>query len=196
MDAKKDWKIDAQFIKKSILAGLMIALGCYVYLACSNKIVGALLFSIGLITVNQFGLVLFTGKIGLARKLNESPYLIATLFFNTVGVLVLTFLPYEGVGAVVQSKLQAPLYEAFLKGVVCGILIYISVVKKENIIVTLIAVPAFILSGAEHSVADICFIFAAREFSFEAVFFVFTVVLGNAVGSIGFSLLTEEKVAQ
>ena len=48
---------------RSICAGAAIALGGTVFLACSNKIVGAFLFAIGLLTVLVFGFDLFTGKI-------------------------------------------------------------------------------------------------------------------------------------
>jgi len=50
-------------IYKSILAGMAIALGCWMYLAAPNAVVGAFLFSCGLLTVRLYKLNLFTGKI-------------------------------------------------------------------------------------------------------------------------------------
>ena len=48
----------------SILAGIMISLGCIINLQVGG-IVGALLFSIGLITILMFNFDLFTGRAGL-----------------------------------------------------------------------------------------------------------------------------------
>ena len=48
----------------SILAGIFIALGCIIYLSIGGA-VGAVLFSIGLLSVLYFKAHLFTGKAGL-----------------------------------------------------------------------------------------------------------------------------------
>ena len=49
---------------QSILAGLMIALAAGINLAVGGPL-GALLFSIGLLTILHFQFYLFTGKAGL-----------------------------------------------------------------------------------------------------------------------------------
>ena len=49
---------------KSILAGLMIAIGGTIFLSVQNKVVGASLFSIGLIGILVYNFNLYTGKIG------------------------------------------------------------------------------------------------------------------------------------
>ena len=48
-------------ILKSILAGIMISLGCYINLRIGG-VVGAIMFSLGLMSVILFGYNLFTGK--------------------------------------------------------------------------------------------------------------------------------------
>ena len=57
-----------ELIRKSSLAGLLISLAGMIYLNCENKIVGAFLFSIGLITVIILETNLFTGKIGYVNN--------------------------------------------------------------------------------------------------------------------------------
>ena len=52
---------------KAVYAGFMIGVGGVVYLALENKIVGALLFSFGLLTIVNQGFFLYTGKIGFAK---------------------------------------------------------------------------------------------------------------------------------
>lgn len=48
----------------SISAGILIAIGGSVYLACDNKYAGAALFSVALLCICYLGYYLFTGKIG------------------------------------------------------------------------------------------------------------------------------------
>ena len=49
---------------KSILAGIMIGIGATTYLSLKNKIVGSILFTIGLFIILTKELNLYTGKIG------------------------------------------------------------------------------------------------------------------------------------
>lgn len=53
-------------VLKSAFAGLLISLGAFIYLAFPN-ILGACLFSIGLISVIVLGANLFTGKVGYVK---------------------------------------------------------------------------------------------------------------------------------
>ena len=48
---------------KSVLAGMFIGIGCLAYLSSPDKIIGALLFTVGLFVILTFKLNLFTGKI-------------------------------------------------------------------------------------------------------------------------------------
>ena len=174
----------------SIFAGAMIAIGAIIYLNCPNRIVGAFLFSIGLITIMEFDFNLYTGKVGFVRKWRDLPQILFIFLMNTVGCLLITALPTQDVGAIWNNRLNCPLYTVFMKAIVCGILIYVCVHHHKvhstptSILVTLVAIPAFILCGAEHSIADICFMFAARSFTLKGVIFILVVVLGNAIGSL------------
>ena len=51
-------------VVKGALAGLCVSIGGCVFLACDNKVVGAFLFSVALLTICYFGFSLYTGKIG------------------------------------------------------------------------------------------------------------------------------------
>jgi len=59
----------SNIIKKSILAGILIGLGVIINLQSENPIIGALLFSFGLLTIIQMQLYLYTGKIGFLTKI-------------------------------------------------------------------------------------------------------------------------------
>lgn len=55
-------------MKKSLLAGVLIGLGVIINLQMEQKIIGALLFSFGLITIINMQLPLYTGKVGFLVK--------------------------------------------------------------------------------------------------------------------------------
>lgn len=183
----------------SIFAGAMIAIGAVAYLNCPNRIVGAFLFSIGLIVIMEFELSLYTGKVGYARHMLDIPYLLLVFLMNAAGCMLILLLPTREPETAWFSRLDTPLYVVFAKALMCGILIYICVHlhKKHsaptNILATLVAIPAFILGGAEHSIADICFMLAARSFTWKGVIFIFIVALGNAAGSLLLSIWISKR---
>ena len=186
----------------SIFAGAMIAIGSAIYLNCPNRIVGAFLFSIGLIVIMEFGFDLYTGRAGYTRTIQDVAYLTLTLITNAIGCMFVVLLTTpETAHSIWVSKLEAPFYIAFAKAVVCGILIYVCVnqnkyrTKEVSIMTTLVAIPAFILCGAEHSIANICFMFASKSISWEGVWFILIVAIGNAAGSLTLSIWTQKRNA-
>lgn len=178
----------------SIWGGIMISIGSTVYLNCPNKVIGAFLFSIGLITIMIFGFKLYTGEIGYIRKPNEIPYTLTVIIGNCIGCLLILIMPTNNVEQIISDKLACYLPYVFGKAVICGIIIYVCVVAyrtTQNWYITLLGVPTFILCGAEHSIADLCFLIAAREFTLRALIFFMIVIIGNAVGSICVSLCVQ-----
>lgn len=185
----------AEFIK-SILAGMAISLGGAVYLSCENKYVGAFFFCVGLITVVYFGLNLYTGKVGYLLDNNKTFFIdtLLSVFGNALGCLAFAFLksPINNVVTMVATKLEKAPLQVFFDGILCGVLIFICVdvfKKKNTVVAILFCVPTFILCGFEHSIADMFYIFNARNFSAKAFLFLLLVVLGNAVGGLIFPIL-------
>ena len=68
---------------KAILSGFMIAFGCIIYLMCPNKMVGALLFSFGLLTIICRELYLYTGKIGYIKEVGIVKILLTNICIST-----------------------------------------------------------------------------------------------------------------
>lgn len=188
-------KIAAGFVK-SILAGLAVSLGGYVFLSCENKYVGSVLFSVGLLTVVYLGLNLYTGRIGyiFSQNCEERIDTLFSLPGNVLGCLCAGLLkpPVGQVESLVASKLTKPLSGVLIDGILCGILIFICVdifKRKQNPIAILFCVPAFIICGFEHSVANAFYIANARAFSLESLWFLLVVAAGNAVGGVLIPLL-------
>lgn len=185
----------AEFIK-SILAGMAISLGGAVFLSCENKAVGAFFFCVGLITVVYFSLNLYTGKIGYVLENNKTFFIDTALSVlgNALGCLVFGLIksPIGNVVNIVAAKLEKAPLEVFVDGVLCGVLIFICVdifKKKNTPLAILFCVPTFILCGFEHSIADMFYVFNARNFSLNSLIFLILVVLGNAVGGLLFPVL-------
>lgn len=181
-----------------IIAGILISIGGSVYLACENKVVGAVFFSVALLCICYKGYSLYTGRIGyLAREHKKSDF--ASVFVGLAGnaiatvicgILISLTLPAlsETAGVLRDAKLAQPLYSAFVRGIFCGVLMYLAVsIFKENNknpIAIIFCIPVFILSGFEHSVADIFYLAASASFQPRMILYILIIVLGNSAGSV------------
>ncbi len=180
-----------RLVLEGILGGLLISIGVMVLQNAPNKTVGAILFAVGLLSINKFGLGLYTGKVGMIRNGSHLLQTLIVLLANFVGCLVMFAFPVDSAVESLQSKMNFSHLEILFKGIVCGVLIFVSVANKQQPLYTIFAVPAFILCGAEHSIADIALVIASRQFSWDTLVFVVIVVIGNAIGGLGFSLLLD-----
>lgn len=191
-------------ILNGIAAGIVISIGCAVYLACENKYVGAVMFSVALLTICLRGYSLYTGKIGFipeAHGKEELSVLLLGLLGNAIGVsaggFALSFaIPKlkEAAITLCQAKLDTQTFpQTLIRGLFCGILMYIAVSvyrSNKNIVGILFAIPVFILSGFEHSIADIGYFACANIASLKAFGFIWTVILGNSIGSMLLPVVT------
>ena len=188
-----------------ISAGLLIVIGCSILLACSSeghKIIGAVLFSVALLCICYKGLNLFTGKVGfIPEKHDKSAVstLLIGLLGNLVGTLVFGIavsyaIPSLNQTAIVlaNGKYVQYLWQALIRAIFCGVLMYlaVSIFKDGKTIAGIIfCIPVFILSGFEHSIADMGYFAIAREFSFDGFVFIMVVIVGNAIGGMLLPLL-------
>ena len=188
-----------------VSAGVLISVGCTVYLASPNKIVGAILFSIALLATCFRNYSLFTGRIGYIinnHKKEDFLVLFLGLLGNAVavvlcGLLISIALPdVSNIAKVLcESKLETQsLLQTFIRAIFCGVLMFVAVsTYKENktIVGILFAIPTFVLAGFEHSIADIGYFAIANMASLEVVLYIVVVLFGNAIGS--FILVLLEK---
>ena len=77
---------------KSVLAGMFIGIGCLAYLSSTDKIIGALLFTVGLFVILTFKLNLFTGKICYIIEKKNYLEVVITLIGNFIGTLLLALI--------------------------------------------------------------------------------------------------------
>lgn len=187
-----------------IIAGILIAIGGTVYLSCENKAVGAVLFAVALLCICMLGYNLFTGKICyIPQKHDKEAFsqLLLGLLGNLIGTVVCGYgvryaLPAvgEAAHAACLTRLDTQAFpQTLIRAVFCGILIYLAVeiYKKHSSLAGIVfCIPVFILSGFEHSIADMFYFAASGIVSFAACGFILTVILGNTVGGMLLPLLS------
>lgn len=175
---------------KAILAGICISIGCKVYLSCDNQYVGAILFATGLIMILLFDFNLYTGKVGYI--INNKPNFIKTvgivLAGNIVGCICMGLcFPSEAATMLCENKMQIPLINVFCKSIMCGMLMFIAVdayKAHKTFVPAIFCVATFILSGYEHSIADISYLVMGRILTFKSLIFILIIIIGNAVGGM------------
>ncbi|MCR5350257.1 MAG: formate/nitrite transporter family protein [Acholeplasmatales bacterium] len=191
----------------SFISGLCIALGATGYLMSlhyGNRFIGAFIFGIGLFTIINFGLWLYTGKVG--RLLDNKPKylldLLVCVIGNFLGVLFLssmiTFTRYgdilkEQALPIINAKQDDNPFSIFALSFLCGIMIYLAVVGHEictynagKILFAYLPIVLFILCGFEHCVANVTYYVYAHHFSLKMVLYLFIMIIGNGVGSVFF----------
>ena len=158
---------------KSILAGCMITLAAAIYLTVSG-ILGAFMFSIGLLTILYFQFHLFTGKAGLLsqRKIRIIE-LIKIWIGNLIGCALCSLLLLAtplgaslsmGAAAITAIRISNLWFENIILGIFCGILMYIAVNNYSTApYVTILGVASFILLKTNHCIADMAYMFLAAD---------------------------------
>lgn len=193
------WK---RVLSYSILAGCMIGLVGVVNLSVDNKFIGAFLFSFGLITILAQGLFLYTGKIGTINLSCEWVLLPVIILGNFIGTNIIAWgirftrfgdVLNQNAQVIVQNKLADSWFSILLLSIGCGIMMYLAVKgwleNSDSWLIVILPVMIFILSGFEHSIANMFYFAMAGEYSLKAVGYIFVMLIGNAIGSLAFKQL-------
>lgn len=186
-----------------IQAGIMIAIGGSVFLSAENRVVGAVLFSVALLCICQMGYSLFTGKVGyMAFDHGKEAYsvLLLGLLGNAIatilcGKLVAVAIPaLQGAAETIcTAKLGQSFWQCLIRSVFCGVLMYLAVSifkEKKTMAGIFFCVPCFILSGFEHSIANMFYFSLSGIVSLEAFAYLMVVIAGNAIGGLLMPLLS------
>lgn len=203
-------------IFKGVLAGLSIGLGGFLFTVITyalpnelGKILGALLFPIGLSIVCIFKLFLFTGKIGLVfeSKQTKDFYINLPLMYigNIIGSLILGYICFaifrntdlfNRISAIAQNKTAFDSsYEYYLsliiKSLITGLCVYLAVksygvIKNKIIGVCLIFVFIFIFVyiGGDHCVANMYYFSFANKWTGYAFLNIALATICNSIGTI------------
>lgn len=186
-----------------VFAGILISIGGAVYLSCDNKYVGAVLFSVALLCICYMGYSLYTGKICYIPEKHtkdDISVLLTGLLGNVTATTIcgyaLTYAIPKLKEAALTSctvKLEQNFLQTVIRAVFCGILIYLAVdifKKHKTPLGIIFCIPVFILSGYEHSVADMFYFAASGIVSLKAFVFIWLVIFGNTIGGMLIPLLS------
>ncbi len=180
-----------QLVLLGILAGAYIGFGamCYTIIKSDNslsfaisQLLSGLFFSLGLILVSISGAELFTGNNLLLlawSKKKITAFSVAKnwgliIFANLIGALVLAYIIYwsghpdmnngkiaETYVKVANAKASLDFTQAFLRGILCNILVCLSVwmayagqTITDKVMGIIFPITAFVAAGFEHSVAN------------------------------------------
>ena len=188
-------------LRSAIFAGIYIGTAGFGFLASGiqsevyGSLVGAVLFSLGLMAVVGYKLKLYTGTAGFINK-NEVGQLFLILLGNIIGCLCLGLMtrvsPMDIQAAaqkVLELRLKTGALRCGLLGIPCGLLMTTAVTfaRKGNMLPLLFAVPLFIVCGFTHCVAD-AFYYCAVPVAFlkahalQILGVYVCIVLGNLIG--------------
>ena len=188
-------------LRSAIFAGIYIGTAGFGFLASGiqsevyGSLVGAVLFSLGLMAVVGYKLKLYTGTAGFINK-NEVGQLFLILLGNIIGCLCLGLMtrvsPMDIQAAaqkVLELRLKTGALRCGLLGIPCGLLMTTAVTfaRKGNMLPLLFAVPLFIVCGFTHCVAD-AFYYCAVPVAFlkahalQILGVYICIVLGNLIG--------------
>lgn len=169
----------------SIIAGFLIGIGVLISTLTRDPIVGAFLFSFGLLTIIELGLPLYTGQIGFAKEKKWFD-LLKILIFNLIGVLLCYLICFKpNLSYIIYdksfSKFNKDYLRLFCDAFTCGTLIHFAVKCKQKIM-TIMAIMIFILVGAEHCIAD--FPYLIVNFNWVNLYKYVIIIIGNSIGAL------------
>ncbi|MDR0918765.1 MAG: formate/nitrite transporter family protein [Oscillospiraceae bacterium] len=196
--------------KRSILAGLMIALAMVLYtktLTLSNtfgsdlyKMAGAVIFAFALTYVKEQGLPLFTGKTG--TDFSQKALWAVVLPFNLIGSALIaipaTFCGYKDFEILYNATVNDTPENMLFKAILCGALMRVAC-SSSSVYVTIGCVFAFLMSGFYHSIALSAVYFANlctnADFNLGRYSMLIAIaVVGNFLGGCLITFLKDEKL--
>lgn len=190
--------------RSAVLAGVAVGIAGWGYLAYKD-IVGAVLFSFGLLTVVNYKLKLYTGTAGFvelraedgsSRWLKAIGELLFILFGNITGCLLVALLARcsplplgEAAQSILASRLALGPVKAGLLAIGCGFIMttVVTFAREGKPLTLLFGVPLFINCGFPHCLAD-AFYYLATPLAYTGEHLVDILVLypclvvGNFIG--------------
>lgn len=190
-----------KLLRSSIFAGIAIGTAGFGFLASGvqteayGSLVGAVLFSFGLLTVVGYKLKLYTGTAGFILK-NEAGSLFLILLGNIIGCFLVSILAritplalQEAAQNILELRLRTGALRCGLLGIGCGFIMTTAVqfARQKQYLPLLFGVPLFIVCGFTHCVADafyyLCVPVAFWKANALHILAVYAcIVLGNLIG--------------
>lgn len=181
-------------LRSGFLAGVCIGIAGTGYLLNKN-IIGAVLFSFGLLTVVHYQLKLFTGTAGFVdrKTIHTLPIILIANILGCLGVALIA--RFSGISlqetatVVLEKRLQMGAIGGLALSIPCGFIMTTAVnfARKDKFLPLLFGVPLFIMCGFPHCIADAFYYLCVPleyllEHSGETLLFYLAIVAGNFIG--------------
>ncbi len=198
------------FLFMTLLSGAMMGICATSSLTANSlsqdgRIIGALLFSLGMFVILAFEMKLFTGLIPKIPHISPKSYwqLPICLLGNFIGVYLVYLLVSQTVfasnvilsgSALISNKLALENWaiSAVSSGILCGILITLSVLSVDHShkkglsanVGVMFPIIVFVFCGFDHSIANMFYFYCLGELSWQVVGYISLTILGNLIGGI------------
>lgn len=194
-------------VSKSLFAGLSISIAGYIYLSTSNAILGAIVFSVGLLSCVITSSPLFTGKSGFLSDSKDARRLILVLLLNMFAAFLcgIIFRTLDSTiishaDTIVSSRLHTDLTAFTIRSLITGFLMTLAIESERsrgNHIVLILSVTAFILSGCFHCIAD-AFYYSASSVAYSNVgstlIRLLLTIVFNFIGCVMYNLFVDKSI--
>lgn len=200
---------------KGILAGLAIGVGGFLYILMVylipgelGKVLGSLVFAVGLFTVCTFYLHLYTGKIGLIYEQKQTktfyislPIMLLGNAIGAVGLGYICFAIFKDMDISNTAKAVSALRLSFnsfddylsciVKSLLCGLCVYLAVksfaYKRISVLGTALLVLfvfIFVYCGFQHCIANMFYFSFSNDWGGTAAIDLTLCILFNSLGPV------------
>ena len=198
------------FLLMTLLSGAMIAICATSSLTAGvlsqdGRIVGSLLFSLGMFVILAFEMKLFTGLIPKIPHTSPKSYwqLPVCLVGNFIGVFIVYLLVTQTYNSsqiitagslLIGNKLSLDNWalSSLSSGILCGVLITLSVLSVDHShkkglsanVGVMFPIIVFVFCGFDHSIANMFYFYCLGELSWRVIGNISLTILGNLIGGI------------
>jgi len=207
---KGQFKDFIHFLFMTLLSGAMIGICATSSLTATalvndGRIIGSLLFSLGMFVILAFEMKLFTGLIPKIPHTSPKSYwqLPVCLIGNFIGVYIVYLLVSQTYFAdsiilqganLIGNKLSLDNWalSSLSSGVLCGTLITLSILSVDHShkkglsanVGVMFPIIVFVFCGFDHSIANMFYFYCLGEFSWKVIGYISLTILGNLIGGI------------
>ena len=193
-------------ISKSLLAGIVIGIGGFLYLTSSNTILGSILLAAVLVGISVLNLNLFTDKSGFISDSQDARRLILVLCLNMVTSFIFGLTikyMHSGISksadTILFTQLNTDLLSIIIKSLAAGFLFTLAVEShnKNKHILSLLFFMGFIVTGCTHCILAVFYYGASNMFYNDVGWFMLQlllIVLFNFIGSVLYNLFVNKSI--
>ena len=184
-------------------AGVAISIGCIAFLTMGG-IIGAVLFTFGLLTVVHYQLKLYTGTVGFMNlmgfkreHLETWATLLIVIIGNIIGCVLTAFLASYGdlhleaqISSLYEARMALTPIGVVVRAMGCGLIMTTAVCfgRQNRFLPLLFGVPLFICAGFLHSIADSFYYAFNGVINVKTLYYLSLTYFGNYLGCSAYKL--------